>query len=507
MAAQLPPPNTDNVLFIVDVSGYVFRAYHALPPLSNTKGEPTHAIMGTVTMLQKVVNERKPKMLAVAMDTKAPSFRKAIDPRYKATRPAPPPDLHQQMVRCEQVVRAYNIPVYEQAGLEADDLIAALAIRATKEKVRVVIVSADKDLMQLVHDDDDMVVMWDSMRDRVYGPSEVREKMGVRPSQVRDWLALTGDTSDNVPGVPSVGPKTATDLLTEFGTLEEIYANLEKIKRVKLRENLTNAKDDAFMSQKLVSLDSSSAIAWDLPHLTYGGKNEPELRRLFTELEFTRLLGQLPAPPPPKRELSVITKREELTAFATRAREKKTITIDFRMSGTDPHRAEIVGLALSSAPGEGIYLPISHRYLGAPHQLALADVKEILGPLLASSDVTKIAHDMKTQEVLLTRHGIEVSGPIFDTDLAAYLLDPETPHDLISLARRELDITLVTVDAPLSMPPSSSMGVPSSGPEIFEARAEDSIRRARRANGNRALRADGRSGDHDRAEARAASRE
>ncbi len=462
--AQLPAPNTDNVLFIVDVSGYVFRAYHALPPLSSSKGEPTHAVMGTVTMLQKVVNERKPKMLAVAMDSKAPSFRKAIDPRYKATRPAPPPDLHQQMVRCEQIVRAYNIPVYEKPGLEADDLIAALAVRASKEKVRVVIVSADKDLMQLVHDDDDMVVMWDSMRDKVYGPSEVREKMGVRPSQVRDWLALTGDTSDNVPGVPSVGPKTATDLLTEFGTLEGVYANLDKIKRQKLKENLTNAKDDALLSQKLVTLDASVDIAWDPSHLLYGGKNEPELRRLFTELEFTRLLQQLPAPPPPKRELSTLVRKEELAAFAKRASEKKALTIDFRMSEPDPNRAAIVGLAISAAPGEGIYVPISHRYLGAPVQLGLADVKEILGPLLASPDVTKIAHDMKTQEVLLARHDIALAGPIFDTDLAAYLLDPESPHDLVSLARRELDITLVTVDAPASAPPSS-LGVPSSAPK------------------------------------------
>ena len=295
MAAQLPAPNTENVLFIVDVSGYVFRAYHALPPLSTTKGEPSHATLGTVNMLQKVVNERKPKMLCVAMDSKAPSFRKAIDARYKATRPAPPPDLHQQMARCEQIVRAYNIPVYEKAGLEADDLIAAITVRATKEKLRVVIVSADKDMMQLVHDDDDRVVMWDSMRDKVYGPNEVREKIGVRPSQVRDWLALTGDTSDNVPGVPSVGPKTATDLLTEFGTLDQIYASLDKIKRAKLRENLEKAKDDAYLSQKLVTLDSAAEIAWDPQHLLYGGKNEPELRRLFTELEFTRLLQQLPA--------------------------------------------------------------------------------------------------------------------------------------------------------------------------------------------------------------------
>jgi DNA polymerase-1 len=460
VAAQLPAPNAENALFIVDVSGYVFRAYHALPPLSNSKGEPTHAVMGTVTMLEKVIRERKPKMFAVAMDSKAPSFRKKIDERYKATRPAPPPDLHQQMVRCDQIVRAYSIPVYEEPGLEADDLIAALVARAVKEKCRVVVVSMDKDLLQLVHDEDEQVVMWDSMRDKVYGPNEVREKMGVRPSQIRDYLALVGDTSDNVPGVPSVGPKTATDLLTEYGTLDGIYSHLDEIKRVKLKENLTNNKDDAYLSQKLVTLKADAHVEWDPAHLTYGGRNEPELRRLFTELEFTRLLQQLPAPPPPKREFRTITKKDELVAFAARAKEKKTLGIDFRMSEPDPNRAAIVGLGVSAAPGEGIYVPLGHRYLGAPAQLKLDDVKEILGPLLVSADVTKIAHDMKTQEVVLTRHDIPLAGPILDADLAAYLLDPESPHDLVALARRELDTTLPTVDAPLSNPPSSA--VPSS---------------------------------------------
>jgi DNA polymerase-1 len=448
VAARLPDPGADDILFVVDVSGYVFRAYHALPPLSSSKGEPTHAVLGTVTMLQKVVNERKPKMIAVAMDSKGPSFRKALDARYKATRPAPPPDLHQQMVRCDEIVRAYNIPVYEKPGLEADDLIAALVARATKEGVRVVIVSSDKDLMQLVHDEDDQVVMWDSMRDKVYGPSEVREKTGVRPSQMRDWLALTGDTSDNVPGVRGVGPKTAADLLGQFGTLDGIYQHLDQVKRPKLRDTLASSRDDAYASQKLVTLDAAADVAWDLAHLTYGGRDEAGLRRLFTELEFTRLLQQLPPPPPPKRELSTIGRRDELVAFATRAKERRTLAVECRTTETG---ADVVGVAVSSGPGEGIYVPISHRYLGAPAQLSLDDVVQVLGPLLAGDAVTKVAHDMKSQEVLLAQHGVAVAGPIFDTDLAAYLLDPETPHDLAALARRELGVTLLTESGP---PPS-----------------------------------------------------
>src|SRR5882672_6575198 len=234
--AVLPPPAAPGVLYLIDLSGYVFRAYHAIAPLSSSKGEPTHAVMGTVNMLQKVVNDRRPEMLAVAMDSRGPTFRKELDARYKAHRPAPPPDLSMQMARCEAIVKAYNIPIYQADGVEADDLIACVVARARESGVRVVIVSADKDLMQLVDDVKDDVVLWDSMRDKVYGPAEVHAKFGVAPSKVRDLLALTGDTSDNVPGVPSVGPKTAADLLNQFGTLEGIYEGLASVKKPKLRE-------------------------------------------------------------------------------------------------------------------------------------------------------------------------------------------------------------------------------------------------------------------------------
>src|SRR5271169_2365963 len=203
---SLPEPAANDVLYLVDLSGYVFRAYHALPPLSSSRGEPTHAVLGTVNMLQKVVAERRPHLFVVAMDSKGATFRHAVDARYKATRPAPPPDLSQQMARVEQIVRAWDAACFQKEGLEADDLIAAVTARALAEGLRVVIVSADKDLMQLVRDEDDRVLLWDSMRDRVYGPREVEEKWRVKPSRLHDLLALVGDTSDNIPGVPGVGP-------------------------------------------------------------------------------------------------------------------------------------------------------------------------------------------------------------------------------------------------------------------------------------------------------------
>ena len=460
MPATLPQPGAEGVLFLVDLSGYVFRAYHALPPLSTSKGEPSHAVLGTVNMLQKVVNERRPRMVAVAMDSKGRTFRHEIDARYKATRPAPPPDLRQQMNRAEEIVRAYQIPIYQQDGVEADDLIASVVAKARASGTRVVIVSADKDLMQVIDDGDDDVVMWDSMRDRVYGPEEVKEKLGVPPSLVRDYLALTGDTSDNVPGVPSVGPKTACDLLKQFGTLDEIFARVAEVKRPKLRETLAKHEDDARVSKKLVTLRTDLDVAWDPEKLVYDGGNVPELKRLFLEMEFNRLLDVLPstaaaaAPktkmqsvaPPIERTRTTITDDAALAKAAREARERGVLALHVEAIGADAMRAQIVGVAFASKPGEGFYVPIAHRYLGAPSQLSWATVVEHLGPLVADPRVRKMGHDLKRVEILFARRGVKLDGPVFDTLLAAYVLDPESPASLKDLVRREMGATMTTLE-------------------------------------------------------------
>ncbi|HEY6461832.1 MAG TPA: 5'-3' exonuclease H3TH domain-containing protein, partial [Polyangiaceae bacterium] len=462
-AARLPEPGAADVLYLVDLSGYVFRAYHALPPLSSTKGEPTHAVLGTVNMLQKVVTERKPAMLAIVMDSKGKTFRHALDVRYKATRPAPPPDLSQQMARVEQVVHAWNAACFRQDGLEADDLIAAAATRATAEGLRVVIVSADKDMMQIVHDDDDRVVLWDSMRDRVYGPLEVREKLGVPPSRVRDLLALTGDTSDNVPGVPGVGPKTATDLLTQFGSIDGIYEHLADITKPKLRENLRTHEDDARISRKLVTLDASAPIEWSREKLVWGGADVVELRRLFLELEFTRQLdqldalarggaGQAQATPvvaqvaPVERSYACIVDAGSLAQLVSEARSKGQLGLAVQTTSTDAMRAAIVGIALATEPARGHYVPVQHRYLGCPPQLPWEQLRTALAPLLAEGKVTVVGHDVKETSIVLARHGLPLVGPIFDTQIAAYLLDPESPNSLKELARREVGISVARHD-------------------------------------------------------------
>ena len=457
-AAKLPQGGATDVLYLVDLSGYVFRAYHALPPLSSSRGEPTHAVLGTVNMLQKIVTERRPHMFAVAMDSKGPTFRHAVDARYKATRPPPPPDLSQQMARVEQIVRAWDVACYCQEGMEADDLIAAVTARALKQNWRVVIVSSDKDLMQLVRDEDDAVVLWDSMRDKVYGPREVKEKLGVAPSLVRDFLALTGDTSDNVPGVPGVGPKTAADLLTQFGSLDGIYRAIGTVTKPKLRESLAEHEADARISQKLVTLDASAPIEWSAERLLWGGADIAELRRLYTELEFNRQLGQLDALSDVAREAAqaksqvegvlgerhydVVLQFEALERIVVDARERGEVGVAVETSGADAMQAELVGLSLASVAGRGHYVPLRHRYLGCPAQLEWERVRAAIAPLLADVRVTKVGHDLKRASIALSRAGVSLEGPAFDTLLAAYLLDPESPNGIKDLARRELGVTM-----------------------------------------------------------------
>jgi DNA polymerase-1 len=442
----LPPAGTEDALYVIDLSGYVFRAYHAIAPLSSPRGEPTHAVMGTVNMLQKVIGDRKPSHLAVVMDSKTGTFRSAIDERYKANRPPPPPDLSMQMDRCEQIVRAQRLCLYQRDGVEADDLIACLVAKATAAGMRVIIVSADKDLMQLVEDESERVVLWDSMRDKVYGPSEVREKFGVPPSQVRDLLALMGDTSDNVPGVPGVGPKTAADLIREFGSLEGIYASLDAIKKPKLRESLATHESDARVSQTLVTLKCDLEIDFDPQKLRVGDPDREELRRLYAELGFTRLLDQVKPPPPKERRYECIFDLEALRNVVAQARARGRVALDTETTDVDPMRAVLIGVSLSVEPAMGYYVPIAHRYLGAPTQLAWREVADVLRPLLEDPSVEKVAHDLKYDVIVLARHGLAVRGRTFDTMIASYLLDPEMPNTLKELARREFDIGMTSYD-------------------------------------------------------------
>jgi DNA polymerase I len=450
MATELPPPGAPDALYVVDLSSYVFRAYHAMPPLSNSKGEPTHATYGTVSMLQKLVGERKPAYLAVAMDSPKKTFRHELDPNYKATRSAHPPDLGLQMQRSREIVEAYRIPIFQRDGVEADDLIATVAKHAVAAGLILVIVGADKDLMQLLGD---RVVMWDTMRDKTYGPPEVREKFGVLPDKMRDLLALTGDSSDNIPGVPSVGPKTAADLLLKFGSIDGVYAHIGEVQKKRLHELLVENEANARLSQKLVSLRDDEPINFNLEELRYGGADFERLRTLYTELGFIRMIAGIPAnvapaPAGAKQEVQcrTIGTVEGLHEVVAEARASGRLAVAIETTSPEPMRASIVGVSLATRAGEGFYVPIGHRYIGSPKQLKLEEVREALGPILADTKVIKVGHDLKYIAVALGRQGMRLEGGAFDVMIASYLLDPEAPNSLPIIAKRELDTTLSTFE-------------------------------------------------------------
>ena len=463
MATRLFEPASPGVLYVIDLSGYVFRAYHAIAPLTSPTGEPTHAVFGTVNMLERLVRQQKPALLCVAMDSRTRTFRKEIYPEYKANRPPVPEDLPQQMKRCRDVIDAFGMTVFQEDGVEADDLIASTVRRAREQDLKVIIVSADKDLTQLVGDD---VLMWDTVRDKVFGPPEVEDKYGVGPNQMRDLLALMGDSSDNIPGVPSVGPKTARDLLQSYGTLEGVYEHLDELKRKKLRETLEANHEKALLSQTLVTLKEDCDLDFDLEKLAYRGRALDALRAIYTELGFTRHITALdreaakqggpsapgrsastaveqhetaePAAPRIERRYSLITKPAELAELAKGVAAAKRVAIAVQTRKEDSTREPLVGLSIALAPGKACYIPVGHSVLTT--QVTVEDVKEHLGPQLADGSIVKVCHDLKFIEVVLKRAGLDLAGGGFDTLLAGYLLDPDTPHSAEALAQRHLGI-------------------------------------------------------------------
>ena len=457
MPTTLPPPGDLKALYVLDLSGYVFRAYHAVAPLSNSKGEPTFATLGVTNMLHALVRNQRPHLLAVAMDSVKPTFRHEMYTEYKANRPPAPPDLAVQMARCRQVAEAYAIPVLQCEGVEADDLLATCVAEARKRGLFTVICSGDKDLLQLVDDD---VIMWDAMRSRIFGAAEVKEKWGVAPNRVRDLLALMGDSSDNVPGVAHVGEKTAVKLLTEFDTLDGVYQNLDKVKG-KTREYLTLHEADARLSQQLVSLKSDVPMHFDVEKLVYGGYERATVRALFEDLEFTRLVAAIDAedakaaatgseaaaPAGPAVYAAVLT-AEALDEAVAQCRAMGWFSVDTETTSLNTSVAVLVGISLSWKPGLGVYIPFGHRVLGDPTQLDRTLVLDKLRPLFADASVKKVGQNIKYDDIVLRRAGVPVRGYDFDTMLASYLIDPERhTHKLDEISKSELGYEMVSYES------------------------------------------------------------
>ncbi|MEL6179268.1 MAG: 5'-3' exonuclease H3TH domain-containing protein, partial [Myxococcota bacterium] len=446
----------DKRLYIVDGSGYIFRAYYARSHLSTTQGFPTGALFGFVNMMRKLMDTFDPAYLAVAFDATRTSFRHDIYAEYKANRSAPPDELALQMPRVRDIVRAFRIPVLEQEGVEADDLIATMVRKAKEVGVPVTIISSDKDLMQLISDD---VTMVDTMRDREFKVEDVIERFQVPPEQVSEVMGLAGDNSDNVPGVPGIGEKTAGKLIKEYGTIENLLNNLDKVGGKKRRANLSEYGEQALMSRKLVQLKDDCPIEFDLDKLKLTEPDYEALSGLFREFEFFSLLKRLAIradaqgadielPKGPDKSYRPILRETDLDeAIAAMRAAQDPICVDLETTSLNREKALIVGIALAWEDHQGVYVPVNHRYLvpTPPPQLPLEVVLSKLKPLLEDPQVAKVGQNVKFDWTLLRKHGITMEGVAFDTMLASYLLDPsKLSHGLDALAAEELQHQVIS---------------------------------------------------------------
>jgi DNA polymerase-1 len=405
---------------LVDGSNYLFRAFYAIRELSNSKGFPTNAIYGFTTMLMKLLRDQEPDYIAVAFDVKGPTFRHDAYDAYKATRKATPDTLIPQIPFVKEIVRGFSIPVLEQQGIEADDIIGTIARRQAEAGMAVVIVSGDKDMMQLVSDEIRMV---DTMKEKSYDIAAVKERFGVGPEQVVEILALMGDASDNIPGVPGIGPKGAERLIEQFGSVAEILAHPEQIHSAKTREAILQNADQARMSRELAQIRTDAAFEFDLEACRRREPDRELLMSLFREFEFSSLLQELKSRGEESAgDYRICRTPEELAALATRLREGRGFSLEPVLSSPEAMSASLIGLAVSPAPGEGFYIPIAHED-GAP-RLSTGTALTLLSPFLADPAIPKHGHDLKTALIVLSQCGLPFRGLGCDTMVASYLLNP-----------------------------------------------------------------------------------
>ena len=444
--------------FLIDGSGYIYRAFYGIRNMSRRDGFPTNAIFGFIKILNKVVLEHKPDYLAMIFDERGPTFRNDLDPNYKATRKPMPDDLHSQIPYIRAAVKAYNIPQFSMTGYEADDIIGTMAKAGDKAGMDVVVVSGDKDMMQLVTPS---ISMLDSGKDQwIYAP-EVEEKWGVPPHKVTQVMALAGDASDNIPGVPKIGQKTAAQLINEYGDLENLLANAANVKQPMRRKNLTEFADQARLSLKLVTINDQTPLEFDLNALSRQEPDRELLKKLFMEMEFTSLLKQLEAAvqPPVDEQTASTAPAAKLTldyrilqtvgalrGFMAELGMQKSFSFDTETTGTDPVRAELVGLSFSWQSGQASYLPVGHTLEAvAGRQLDRDMVLGMLKPILENPDIAKTGQNIKYEYVLLLKYGIRLAGIERDPMLFTHLIyGSSRRNNLDAIAFDELERTTIT---------------------------------------------------------------
>lgn len=469
----------ENPLILVDGSSYLYRAYHAFPPLTNSGGEPTGAMYGVLNMLKSLLVQYQPTHVAVVFDAKGKTFRDALFENYKSHRPPMPDDLRAQIEPLHEMVKAMGLPLLAVSGVEADDVIGTLALEAEKQGRAVLISTGDKDMAQLVTPN---ITLINTMNNTVLGPEEVEEKFGVPPSLIIDFLAMMGDSSDNIPGVPGVGEKTAQALLQGLGSMQSIYDNLDKVADLTFRgaksmaAKLEQNRDVAFLSYQLATIKTDVALELSSEQLTVNEPDVDALQALFARFEFKRWISDLQegkwlqgrknntraqkalpeeVAPAVAETVSVLSSDGYVTilddvtfeAWLEKLKAADLFAFDLETDALDTLSANIVGISFAVAPGEAAYLPVGHDYLDAPDQLDRAEVLARLKPLLEDGNAAKVGQNLKYDRGVLKNYDIELNGIKYDTMLESYCLNSVGgKHDMDSLAARWLNHKTVTFE-------------------------------------------------------------
>ncbi|CAN2042387.1 DNA polymerase I [Candidatus Magnetomoraceae bacterium gMMP-15] len=430
-------------VYLIDGSSYIHRAYHAIGHLFTSKGFPSNAVFGFTKMLIKLIKDKKPEYAAMVFDSKGPTFRHEMYEAYKANRSSMPEDMVVQLPFIKKISKAFNMPVVEMQGYEADDLIGTLARQSEKNDFHVIIVSGDKDFIQLITD---KAIIWDPMRDSIRDKKTIKDKYEIEPIQFIDMMGLWGDRSDNIPGVPGIGEKTACSLIKSFGSIDNIYENIETITKKKQKENLIKYKDAAYLSRRLVSIDTESPVSFDSHTFKIQEPDYESLSKLFKELEFQQLQQIIPTKTDLReKDYQAILDLSSLDKLISELRNAGRFSLDTETTSTDPMMAKLVGISFSFKANQAFYIPTGHYYLGAPSQLDLQEVLTRLKPILEDPALKKIGQNIKYDWMVLKRYNINLKGVFFDTMLASYLLDPSRQsHGLNRMALDFLGHKMIT---------------------------------------------------------------
>jgi DNA polymerase-1 len=429
-------------LFLIDGNSLLYRSYYAIRHLATSKGFPTNAIYGFITNLNKLVKQERPSYLGIVFDVKGPTIRHEIFKDYKAHRKPMPEDLAIQIPKLKKVLKAFHIPVVEYERYEADDVLGTLVKLAPSQKVHCVIVSTDKDLLQLV---DESTTVYNPSKEMYLDIGKVKKHFGVAPSQIIDVLALWGDPSDNVPGVPGIGEKTSKALIDQFGSIENMLKNLDQIKKQSLREKIEKNLDQLKLSRRLVTIEKELELELNLPDFSLSPPDQKELISLYKELEFSSLISaHLRDTEKTKKKYGIIFKEEQLKNLISQIKSAKCVSIDTETDSPYPTRANLVGMSFSVKSHHAYYLPLCHDYPNAPQQISKKRALSLLADILMEPSIKKIGQNIKYDFIVLKKEGIQLEGIDLDTMVLSYLLEPNWgKHNLNRLALSYLHVSTI----------------------------------------------------------------